>query len=112
MGRDGGKFTEFIVIESANYGCHCHLTVTAVRKEDSRARAFLYVRAPLSINFGDTLLAPYAPPGHPVKSDEFWLDRGPGLRYHLLLDDLPHVILTQLLVNDMDDLESGKCGIF
>jgi len=90
-------FTQHIVVESFEpCPCHSAVTVYAQRRLGEESYIYLFVRNSLGINFGDVLFLDTA-------SNEWYLVRGPSLRFHLLLDDFPDGLVEKLIADRTTD---------
>lgn len=88
--------TKLIVVETYT-PCRCHTIVTA-RHPDRRYYLFMFVRSPHNINFGDTILAD-STCDERSRVENVYLYRGPGLIYHLILDDFPPYMIQKLITD-------------
>lgn len=100
--EDPPKLVKLIVVAVEEY-CPCHYAVT-LRCMDRKHRIYLFIKRPdtssniPAISFGDFV---FADPGKRGLFDlfdgkNFYLEKGPNLRYHLLLDEFPSEVIQRL----------------
>jgi hypothetical protein len=92
--------TKLLVVEAFT-PCPCHTAVT-VRHPDRPYFIFLYVASPRDIGFGDTILVADPCDDSDYIEADFYLYRGPGLLYHLVVDDFPSELLLKLAEERID----------